>query len=135
MRRLYILYDSRCILCRRIRDWIRGERAYCEIVLLPSSGVEARRRFPTLVPEELHVIADDGRMWQGNHAWVVVLFALRRYRGWARRLAHPLLLPLARQAFAAVSEHRSSISWWMGMKDTGEIARQLEAVRDPGCVR
>ncbi len=133
MKRLYVLYDARCVLCRRIRDWIRGQRAYCEIVLLPSSGVEARQRFPGLQPEDLNVIADDGRLWKGNHAWIVVLFAMRRYRTLARRLANPLLLPLARQAFAAVSEHRSSLGWWLGIRDDGQLARQLTAVRDPGC--
>lgn len=133
MSRLYVLYDSRCVLCRRIRDWIRGQQAYIPVVLLAAGSVEARRKFPSVPPGELTVIASDGRLWKGDHAWVVVLFALKRYRAWARRLASPLLLPLARQAFAAVSEQRNALAWWMGIAGDAEVARHLRDVAVPGC--
>jgi predicted DCC family thiol-disulfide oxidoreductase YuxK len=133
MNRLYVLYDSRCVLCRRIRDWLREQPSHFPVVLLAGGSMEARQKFPSVAPGELTVIAADGRLWKGDHAWVAVLFALKRYRAWARRLARPMLLPLARQAFAAVSEHRNGLGWWMGIAGEDEVARHLRDVAVPGC--
>ncbi len=61
---------------------------------------QARQPFPELAesPGELTVVSSNGRYWRGDHAVLAVLFALKRYRAWAKRLSNPLLLPLARQA-------------------------------------
>jgi predicted DCC family thiol-disulfide oxidoreductase YuxK len=132
---LYVLYDSRCALCRRMRDWITGQPAWWPLYAVAAGSDQARRLFPTLVesPAELTVISSDGRYWRGDRAWIVVLFALKRYRSWARRLANPLLLPLARQAFAAVSENRHAIGWWMGLGSSRETEQYLKQQAVPGC--
>ena len=106
MTRLYLLYDARCSLCRRVRDWVVRQPAWWPVAPIAAGSEEARRRFPEIEPGELTVVASDGRYWRGDHAWLMVLFALKAYRGWSRRLASPLLLPLARKAFATLSEHR-----------------------------
>ncbi len=134
MTRLYILYDARCVLCRRLQAWIAGEPAWWPVTAIAAGTAQARQRFPGLDdPGELTVVANDGRYWRGDHAWLIVLFALKRYRAWARRLAHPLLLPLARQAFAALSENRHSIGWWLGLRSRQETARHLKQQAVPGC--
>lgn len=132
---LYVLYDSRCALCRRMQDWSAGQPAWWPLHAVAAGSDEARRLFPTLVESagELTVISSDGRFWQGDRAWIVVLFALKRYRAWARRLSNPLLLPLARQAFAAVSENRHAIGWWMGLGSSRETERYLKQQAVPGC--
>jgi hypothetical protein len=61
------------------------------------------------------------------------LFALEGYRDWANRLAHPLLRPLARQAFALLSKERSRISRWLALASDLEIAQTLSLVNAPAC--
>jgi predicted DCC family thiol-disulfide oxidoreductase YuxK len=133
--RLYVLYDSRCVLCRRLKVWMTGEPAWWPLRAVAAGSDRARRLFPALETDgkELIVVASDGRYWQGDHAWLIVLFALERYRGWAKRLSTPLLLPLARQAFAAVSESRDSLGWWMSLRTGRETADYLKQQAVPGC--
>jgi hypothetical protein len=61
------------------------------------------------------------------------LYAMRDYRDWARRLAHPLLLPLARQAFDTLSKNRHEISQWLAGGDPQGIADRLRQVRLEPC--
>jgi predicted DCC family thiol-disulfide oxidoreductase YuxK len=103
--------------------------------LLPANSDAAKRLFPTLAsdggPEELVVVTDEGDYYKGNHAWIMCLYALTEYRDWAYRLAQPSLLPLARQAFEALSHNRARISRWLGA-DEAQIARELELI-EPSC--
>ena len=90
MIRLYVLYDARCALCRHLKAWLVGEPAWWPITTLAAGSRQLHEQFPSLVETgELTVVASDGRYWRGDHAWLIVLFALKRYRAWARRLAHP----------------------------------------------
>ena len=100
MKRLYVLYDGTCHVCRRCRTWLDRQPAFVPLVFIPLQSPEIACRFPgigALHPErELVVISDTGDVWQGGSAWVMCLWALREYREWSLRLAHPALLPLAR---------------------------------------
>jgi hypothetical protein len=58
----------------------------------------------------------------------MTLYALEEYREWANRLAHPLLLPLARQAFATISRNRYAISRWLNASGPEAIASELRKV-------
>jgi hypothetical protein len=55
------------------------------------------------------------------------------YRDWAARLTHPLLMPLARQAFAALSKNRHTLSRWLSEDDTARIAGELRNVELEPC--
>src|SRR5262249_20260520 len=107
MKKLYILYDSQCELCRRCRVWLGRQPAFVSFVFMPVQSPEAECRFPSL--KELHpekeivVISDEGAVWQGGAAWVMCLWALREYREWSQRLAHPAMLSLARRICEVVS--------------------------------
>ncbi|MFN0101571.1 MAG: hypothetical protein ACKV2U_05705, partial [Bryobacteraceae bacterium] len=116
---LYVLYDSRCVLCRRMRDWITGQPAWWPLYAVAAGSDEARRLFPSLVESagELTVISSDGRYWRGDHAWLVVLFALKRYRAWAKRL----------------SENREALGWWMRLGSSRETEQYLKQQPVPGC--
>ena len=87
--------------------WLGRQPAYVRLQLVAASEA-ARDLFPALPPGELAVVSDSGDVWIGDRAWIVVLWALREYRGWATKLSSPLLLPMARQAFAAISRNRSA---------------------------
>ena len=79
------------------------------------------------------MVSDRRDVWLGNRAWIIVLWALRRYRSWARRLASPALQPFARQAYAAIAHNRLGISKLLGLKSEAELRGHLERVVIPPC--
>jgi predicted DCC family thiol-disulfide oxidoreductase YuxK len=138
MKRLYILYDGTCHVCRRCRTWLDQQPAFVPLVFIPLQSPEVACRFPgieALHPEpEIVVISDTGDVWQGGSAWVMCLWALREYREWSQRLAHPALLPLARRACEIFSGNRHKISRWLfGSASTEELRAKLDAIPDPAC--
>jgi hypothetical protein len=83
--------------------------------------------------EELAVVANTGEVWLGNHAWIVCLWALRGYRDLAFRLTSPLLLAMAREAFAIVSKNRAALSSMLKLRSERELEQQLRRVIVPRC--
>jgi len=132
MKKLYILYDSECELCRRCRVWLGRQPAFVPLVFVPLQSPEAECRFPALKelrPEEEIVVIDDaGAVWQGGAAWVMCLWALREYREWSLRLAQPALLDLARRLCEVVSANRYKISHWLRKAKSREELRQKLAL-------
>ena len=143
MQRLYVLYDPRCELCCRLKDWILVQRSWLEIAILEAGSGMARQLFPGLEQiaskEDLAVISNEGAVYLNNSAWIMVLYAMVDYRDWASRLTHPLLMPLARQAFAALSKNRHMISRWLACGDqalAGELGDiELEPCAAPSAAQ
>jgi predicted DCC family thiol-disulfide oxidoreductase YuxK len=129
MEKLYVLYDPRCELCRRLKDWLLVQRSWLGLCLIPACAEKAKEMFPELrqfaAASDLAVISDEGQIYLNNNAWIMALYALEEYRGCAYQLAHPLLLPLARQAFATISRNRYTISRWLASLAPEQIAREL----------
>jgi predicted DCC family thiol-disulfide oxidoreductase YuxK len=128
-----IVYDAGCGLCTRTKDWIRQQAPFIGIGFVASGSPDARRRFPQLPVEELAVVANTGEVWLGNHAWIVCLWALRGYRDLAFRLTSPLLLAMAREAFAIVSKNRAALSSMLKLRRERELEQQLRRVIVPRC--
>src|SRR5690348_15265330 len=132
MQRLYLLYDARCELCCRLRQWLQDQEKWLDLKLLPAGSEQARQMFPGLdeiaSAQDLVAVSDEGEVYLNDRAWLMSLYALREYRDWARRLAHPLLLPLARQAFEALSRNRHAISRWLTGANPETIAAELRRV-------
>jgi len=130
MTKLYVLYDPKCELCRRLKDWILVQRSWIGIAVLEAGSEKARRLFPELdqiaTKDDLAVISDEGAVYLNNHAWIMVLYAMVDYREWAERLTHPLLAPLARQAFAALSKNRHLLSSFLSTETLASELRQVE---------
>jgi len=133
MRTLYVLFDAHCGLCTELSGWLREQPAYVQLRPISSASTEAREKFSSLPPGELAVISDAGQVWLGNNAFLVCLWALRRYRAFARTLASPLLRPLARQAFSELSHNRGNISRLLGLRSEVEIQKHLAGVVTPPC--
>lgn len=133
MKRLHVIYDAHCELCRRTRVWLARQAAFVPLVFIPLQAPELAERFPGLErlqpDKEIVVIGDRGEVWQGGAAWVMCLWALREYREWSQRLAHPLLLPLARRACELISDHRHEVSGWLAAETTERLAQRLATVR------
>ena len=137
MQKLYVLYDPKCELCCSLKDWIVAQNSWLDLELMPAASEPARRMFPQLeqiaTANDLAVISDEGAVYLNDRAWIMVLYALYDYRDWAARLTHPLLLPLARQAFAAISRNRHVLSGWMRAASPETIAGELRQVRIEPC--
>ncbi len=114
VRRLTVLYDAQCGLCRRARFWLESKPAFVALEFLPAGSPVAAERFPRLVVaatlRELHVVADDGRVWSGARAWVMCLWALRETRELALSLSTPVRMALAQRMVARLSERRYTLS-------------------------
>jgi predicted DCC family thiol-disulfide oxidoreductase YuxK len=132
MEKLYVLYDPRCELCNRLKDWLLIQRSWLDLCVVPAGSEQARKMFPELEQiasvNDLAVISDDGQVFLNDRAWIMTMYALEEYREWAKRLAHPLLLPLARQAFASISRNRYAISRWLQAGSPEAIAGELRKV-------
>ena len=113
MSALTVLYDPTCGLCRRAHEWLAGQRKLVELVFVPCKSAEARQRYPhldhDLTAKDLTVISDEGAIYIGPKAWLMVLWALVQYREWAYRLSTPELLPTTRRVVSLISQNRYQI--------------------------
>ena len=112
-RRLLVLYDAECALCRRCRSWLEQQETYVELRFLAAGSGEATERLPSLRPwlgEELVVVSERGEAWIGPAAFLVCLWATRDYREWSYRLSGRSLAPLAERFFDLVSSRRRDIA-------------------------
>lgn len=135
---LWVLYDASCGFCSRCRAWLQDQRWQVTLRFLDRDAPEAEARFPGLRElagrrDELAVADAAGRYYLGPKAWLMCLWALRDYRAWSRRLASPVLRPLARRLYAMVSSSRYGISEAMGLLSDRDLAGVLAAEAEPGC--
>ena len=125
MKKLYVLYDHGCGLCCSAARWLREEPQHIELELMPAMSMRARDLFPTLcsdAPGEVLAISDAGEVYRGPTAWIMCLYALKRRRGLAFRLAQPRWRPLVSTAIKMLSENRAGLSRLMAL--TPERARE-----------
>jgi predicted DCC family thiol-disulfide oxidoreductase YuxK len=110
--RLTVLYDPHCALCAFVRGWLARQRQLVPLDLVPVGSEEARGRFPDLdhatTQSEITVVGDGGQVYQGQAAWLVVLWALSEYRPMAHRLSTRAGAPLARAAVLAAAKYRGA---------------------------
>jgi len=137
MDRLYVLYDANCGLCSWAKRWLMRQTMLIDLRFIPAGSVAAERMFPGLdragePPEELVVVSDQGAVYRNGNAWIMCLYALEGYRDWANRLAHPLLRPLARQAFELLSRQRSRVSRWLSLASEGRNRGNAEPCQRTG---
>ncbi len=137
MKTLYVLFDSQCALCRQCRRWLERQPAFLELRFLPLQSEAVPCMFPGIEHfqprEQLVVISDEGAVYQGSHAWIMCLYALREYREWSQRLATPALLPWARRVCELVSDNRLSVSRWFRTLDDKQLGGELAAQRLSPC--
>ncbi len=136
--RVYVLYDSRCGLCSRLRSWMQLQRAYIPIEFVAAGSPHARRLFPELPhddqpPRELVVVTDQGDVYTDDAAWIVCLYALVDYRVWSFRLARQPLRRLARGAWELLSSNRSQLSRMFHLESDAELQAQLETRSRAAC--
>jgi predicted DCC family thiol-disulfide oxidoreductase YuxK len=102
--RLCVWFDADCRLCARIARWLERQPKFVPLDCVPAqaaAGAGCPLTAATLL-ERLTVTASDGAVYRGTNAWLVCLWALRRYRAWSLRLAHGPLRPVAEHLFATI---------------------------------
>ncbi|HEX7772568.1 MAG TPA: DCC1-like thiol-disulfide oxidoreductase family protein [Pyrinomonadaceae bacterium] len=120
MFRLTVLYDPECGLCRRAHEWLAEQSKIVELNFVPCASEEARERYPQLnhdlTKKDLTVIGDEnGAVYFGPKAWLMVLWALAKYRDWSYRLATPELLPTTKRVVSLISQNRYQIGRAAGL--------------------
>jgi len=137
MKTLTIFYDPRCGMCSAFRQWIQRQVKTVYVEFVDYAGDEARRRFPGIeqmrAGEDIVVLADDGRWWQGSSAWLVCLWTTVEYRGWAYRFAGESWKPLVKKFVHALSTRRHAISNVLGLKCEEQIWHELNTMGDAEC--
>lgn len=120
MKTLTIFHDPDCGLCANFKRWLITQESYPTLQFIPYNSDKARARLPIIDEldggEEIIVLADDGRWWQGPAAWLTCLWALRSYREWSFRLATPALLPTVERFCHLLSENRLKASHLLHLK-------------------
>ena len=110
---LTVLYDGRCAVCRRARAWLETQPKFVPLEYVAAGSQQARSRFPTLDHDntlvDLTVVSFNGEVYHGAKAWIMCLWALKKYRGTALRLATPELMSSAKRVIAWVSRNRFRI--------------------------
>ncbi len=112
-----VIYDETCALCRRSAHWLMTEKAHIPLQILAAGSPAARAHFGDIpvLGDDLVVIGSDGRVWWGSpDAYIMALWALRKWRPWAIRLARPGMRRLAAAVFKRVSTHRKAIGAILG---------------------
>ena len=116
---LTVLYDPVCGLCQRAHGWLAEQPKLVEMVFVPCDSDQAHRRYPhldhALTKKDLTVVTDQGAVYFGPKAWVMVLWALARYREWSYRLSSPELLPTTRRVVSLITQNRYQISRVAGL--------------------
>lgn len=102
---LTVWFDGDCGFCTRVAAWLRRQPQF-----VPVHCVQAQEAASAGCPFDLStllakitVMASDGAVYRGSNAWIVVLWALRRYRRWALRFAQPRWRPFAEKLFATIT--------------------------------
>jgi len=115
-RRLTVVYDDQCELCRRCSTWLRYQPTYVPLDLVPTSVAREDERWRAVpwLGAELVVIDERGQLWVGAAAFIICLWATTEWRGWSYRLSGPSFAPLAERFFHAISSHRGRIGAFLG---------------------
>jgi predicted DCC family thiol-disulfide oxidoreductase YuxK len=102
---LTVWFDGDCGLCTRIAAWVRRQPKWVPVHCVAAQTAAARGcpLDPRSLLDQVTVTASDGAVYRGSNAWIVVLWALRGYRGWALRFATPRWRPFAERLFATIA--------------------------------
>jgi len=137
MTKLFIVYDAQCPFCFRCRQWLGAQATFLPLEFVPFQSPELVARFKGIesfrTNRELLVVGDDGAVYQGSNAIIMLLYGLKDYRECAFRMTEPDLMPLAAQYFDLLTSGRKGISEWLSRLDDDELIEVLHEQPPPIC--
>jgi predicted DCC family thiol-disulfide oxidoreductase YuxK len=101
---LTVYFDGDCGFCRRVAAWVDRQPKFVPVRCVAAQS-DAARDCPVRLEqmlEKVTVTASDGAIYRGSNAWIVVLWALRKYRRWSLRFATERWRPWAERLFAVI---------------------------------
>ncbi len=117
METLFVFYDGECGLCSRTRNRLARMVQTIPLVFVAYQDPAVQAVFPALSllnPEQnIIAVSDTGDIYEGDSAWITILWALRDYRRWAIRLARPRWRPHAKRVVETIAKNRGRISTWL----------------------
>lgn len=137
MKFLVVLFDPGCRFCVAAKAWLKNQEAYVPLTFVPVGSEIAEAQFPELKTEDLlqslTVVSDEGGVYQGTDAYIMVLYALKSTREWASYLARPRLKPYAHKAFEMITQNRHRLGHWLGQDGEKALVETLRHRREPVC--
>jgi predicted DCC family thiol-disulfide oxidoreductase YuxK len=137
MTKLFVLYDAQCSFCLRCRQWVAAQPTFLTLAFIPFQSPELIARFEGIESfrskGQLLVVGDDGAVYQGPNAFIMLLYALMDYREWSARLATPALIPFAAQALDLLSSGRQNVLRWLSCLNDGQLLDVLRRQAPPAC--
>jgi len=116
MKMLFVFYDSGCGLCSLTRTRLARLIQAVPLVFVAYQDPAVQAVFPGLTQlnpgQNIIAMSDTGDIYEGDSAWITILWALRDYRRWALRLAQPRWRPHARRIVETIAKNRQRISRW-----------------------
>lgn len=102
---LTVYFDGECSFCCRVARWLDAQPKLVPLGCVAAQSGAARGCSLSLAEmlEKVTVTASDGALYRGTDAWIIVLWALRRYRRWSLRFATPRWRPAAERLFATIA--------------------------------
>jgi len=135
--KIEIYYDGHCAMCCTFQEWLnRQDRAF-DVNFVTYQSSQAEVLFPGVTKldpdQEMIVRTDQGEVFRGAEGWVLCLLSCETYQHIAKRLAAPLLLPVAKKSCSLIASNRISISKIMFNKKDKALANTLHQMPSAPC--
>ena len=136
--KLTILYDEECALCVSVAHALRNEPAFVPLSLRPMRAAVFRGDLAELAPlveqGRFIVVADTGEIYLDTKARLMILWALKRYRGFCYTLASPSLFWAVDLAFECISRNRHFVSRFLERYFPRRMSTIRPEVGEPACI-
>lgn len=112
MKKLTVIFDGDCVLCRRSVRWLAKRETYVEIATVPAlhAATKAAHGHIPGYGDNMVVVSDDGRVWVGPpDAYLVVMWAIRGTRALSYVLSAPVLKGLTTTVIRLITRNRHVI--------------------------
>ena len=132
-----VYYDGRCGMCCTFHEWVNQQVRAFPVRFVAYQSPQAEEWFPgvtELEPErEMIVRTDDGTLYRAAEGWVLCLLSCKKYQAVARRLASPVLMPVAEKTCHALAARRHGLSKIFFRKKDHEVAAELHRMPGQEC--
>ena len=85
----------------------------------------------TTGPDQVIVVTDEGAVYRGPSAWIMCLWALKRYRAWSLLMATPMWRPRVARIIDGLGRRRLMISRLLMLE--AEADARAQSLGDPDC--
>jgi predicted DCC family thiol-disulfide oxidoreductase YuxK len=107
---LTVLFDRRCSLCRRLKEWLGEQPTLVPIAFVAADTHEAHELFPDLdhrrTTSVLTVVDSNGAVYEGERAWLACGWALPAWQPVAENFSSGVRLRIVRVAARVVDGYR-----------------------------